>query len=109
MAVLAIASVGAWPAPSLATTTAISSFSVSGSPFAESFAPLPTKATLTALLSRRARVTVTIRRRNGTVVRHLATNKTRYAGSSTWSWDGRTDTATTAADGRYVARIVAVT
>jgi N-acetylmuramoyl-L-alanine amidase len=109
IATVVIAALVAAPATTLAVTPVVSSFSVTGSPFAESFAPLPTNATLSATLSRRARVTVTIRRPNGTLVRRLATKVRRYAGTSTWTWDGRNDAGGKAADGRYMARIVAVT
>src|SRR3954466_5633385 len=109
IAALVFALVGALPAPTLAATPALSSFSISGSPFAESFAPLPTSATLTAILSRSARVTVTIRRPGGTLMRRLTFKALRNAGPNTWAWDGHTDAGPIAPDGRYIARIVAVT
>ena len=89
-----------------AANPAITSFSVSGAPFAADFAPLPTQATISAVLSRRATVTVTIRRPSGKLVRSLATNVTKNAGARTWHWDGRDASGQLAADGPYVSRIL---
>ncbi len=50
LVVLLVGAFGAWT-PVAAADPALTSFSVSGSPFAEDFAPLPTKATITALLA----------------------------------------------------------
>jgi N-acetylmuramoyl-L-alanine amidase len=97
------------PAPMLATSPVLGAFSVSGTPFATAFAPLPTEATLTAVLNRGARVTVTIRRPNGTLVRRLATDVRKRAGARSWRWDGRNDKGAVAHDGQYVARIVVTT
>jgi len=92
-----------------AANSAISSFTVSSSPFAADFAPLPTQATITALLSRRAVVTVTIRWPSGKLVRSLALNAAKNAGTRTWRWDGRDALGQMVSDGPYVARIVAST
>jgi N-acetylmuramoyl-L-alanine amidase len=97
------------PAPIAAMSPALGSFSVSGTPFAVAFAPLPTQATLTAVLNRRARVTVTIRKPNGTLVRRLATDVRKNAGARSWVWDGRNAAGAVVRDGRYVARIVVKT
>ena len=96
------------PAPVSAADPALASFSLSGSPFAEAFAPLPSSVTLAATLTRSAAVTVSIRRPSGALVRRLASHARKRAGVHTWTWDGRTDRGTMAGDGTYVARIVAV-
>jgi N-acetylmuramoyl-L-alanine amidase len=94
---------------SVAAEPALTAFSVSGTPFATSFAPLPTKATLTAVLTRRARVTLTIRKPNGRVVQRIVTNVRKNAGLRTWTWDGRNAQGALAPDGPYVARISVTT
>jgi hypothetical protein len=88
-AVLVVA--GLTPARVAAADPALSSFSVSGTPFAADFAPLPTHAALSAILSRPARVTVSIRRPNATLVRRLARNVRKNAGTRSWTWDGHND------------------
>lgn len=91
----------------VAANPTITSFSLSGSPFAESFAPLPQQATLNLVLARRARVTVTIRRPDGTRVRRLARSVRLAPGTYTWTWSGTNSTGGPLPDGRYTARVVA--
>lgn len=103
---LALAVVLLVPAPAAAANDTVASFSLSGSPFAADLAPLPTSVELRLDLNRRARVTVTIRKPNGRLVRVLAKDVRRRAGSHAWRWDGRRDNGATTRDGRYVARVV---
>ena len=103
---LVVGGVAAWAPAAAAAAPALTSFSISGTPFAQDFAPLPTKASLTALLNRRAIVSVTIRKSNGALVRSLAHNLAKKAGTRVWTWDGRDDAGKVVGDGTYVARIV---
>jgi N-acetylmuramoyl-L-alanine amidase len=102
--------VAAMPAPDAdAANPALSSFTVSGSPFAQDFAPLPTQSTLTVVLNRPAVVSLTIRKPNGTLVRRIAARVAESAGSQTWTWDGSKSAGGMAPDGAYVARLVVTT
>jgi N-acetylmuramoyl-L-alanine amidase len=58
-------------------------------------------------LRRSARVTVTIRRPDGSLVRTLADGVSRGAGSHRWRWDGRTSNGTAVPKGAYRARVSA--
>lgn len=58
-------------------------------------------------LARSARVTVTIRRVDGTLVRTLARDVQRAGGTHSWSWDGRNGSGSLVANGPYRARVTA--
>lgn len=90
-----------------ATNDTIHSFSLSGTPFAAALPPLPDRVTVSLDLTRRAKVWVSIRRLDGTLVKRLAAGVSRGAGPHTWTWDGRNKRGGIAADREYVARVVA--
>ena len=96
------------PATVASANSAIESFSLSGSPFAAAFAPLPTQVTLNLSLVRDAQVTITIRRPNGTRVIALAKSFPMTAGDHSWTWNGITERGRIAGDGTYTARVLAV-
>lgn len=95
--------------PVAAADPTIASFSLSGSPFDESLAPLADQLTVKLTLTRRARVTVTIRRLDGTVVRYVTYRTRLDAGSHSWSWHGRRSSGAVVRDGEYLARVVVET
>ncbi len=94
------------PGAVAATNDTIRSFSLSGTPFAADFAPLPQRVTLELDLARKAKVWVSIRRPDGTLVRWLANGVNLAAGRRTWTWAGINKRGRTAADGQYLARVV---
>lgn len=93
--------------PAVATASSVTSFSLSGSPFADSFAPLPDYLTLNLVLARRARVTLSIVDQAGQTVRTLVDNVVQTVGLHVWTWDGLDAAGLPAPDGVYVARLVA--
>lgn len=94
--------------PAAAATAAandtISSWSLSGSPFAEDFAPLPQAVQARLVLAHRARVTVRVLTVGGTVVRQLAGAARLRIGAHQWSWDGKNGAGAPVDDGIYVMR-----
>ena len=94
------------PAPVAAgTNDTITALSLSGSPFATDFAPLPDHLTIKLVLARNARVTTTVTELDGTVVRVLVKRLRLAAGDHIWSWDGRDDQGALLPDGRYKVRL----
>ncbi len=94
------------PTAVAATNDTIRSFSLSGTPFAADFAPLPQRVTLGLDLARKARVWISIRRPDGTLVKRLAAGVNLASGGHSWAWGGINKRGRTAADGQYLARVV---
>lgn len=84
-----------------ATNDTISELSLSGSPFATDFAPLPQAVNVRVRLARPARVWVAVFNEAGQRVRFLARRVRLVAGDHVWSWDGRKDSGAEADDGIY--------
>lgn len=89
-----------------ATNDTIRSFSLSGTPFAAHLAPLPERVTLQLQLVRRAKVWVSIRRPDGTLVKRFATGVSLPAGHHAWNWNGVNKRGRMAVDGPYLARAI---
>jgi N-acetylmuramoyl-L-alanine amidase len=79
----------------------IASFSLSGSPFAESFAPLPPAVSIRLVLSRRARITLTVYDDSNVATRRLLTSTRMGAGAHSWDWAGRDDNDVRVPNGKY--------
>ena len=94
------------PVVSAGTAPTIKRVSVTGSPFAADWAPLPDHATVQLDLRRAGRATVSVLRPNGTLVRRLRSNAAVPKGVSSWVWDGRNDAGAPVGDGKYVVRAV---
>jgi N-acetylmuramoyl-L-alanine amidase len=99
---LALVLAGAMPAAA-ATNDTIAGLSVTPIHYGASAG----SAKIQLSLRRTARVTVTIRRPNGTVVRTLASNASLGSGVRQWRWDGRNNTGTKVSDGRYKVKVAA--
>lgn len=89
----------------VANNDTIRSLSLSGSPFAADFAPLPTSVTAKLVLTRRARVTARVYTAGGLMIRSLVVKKRLAAGTHSWSWDGRNATGQQVPDGEYELRV----
>jgi N-acetylmuramoyl-L-alanine amidase len=87
-----------------ASNDTIKALSLSGSPFDEDFAPLPTEVQARLVLARNARVTVRVVTVDGTRVRTLIEGADLAQGRHEWSWDGRDDAAHLVPDGVYEIR-----
>jgi N-acetylmuramoyl-L-alanine amidase len=85
----------------------IRSFSLSGSPFAPDFAPLPTSVSGTFVLGRRAYVSVRVFKDGGPQVRVVRARKRLAAGTYGFVWDGRNGTGSMLPDGMYEIRVKA--
>jgi N-acetylmuramoyl-L-alanine amidase len=107
LGVLALGGLLTQAAP-VAAGSPLASFTVSGSPFAASFAPLPPEARLDVDLVRSAKLTLTIRRPDGTLVKRLARRVASPGGLRSWTWAGADSAGRSVADGRYVARLVVI-
>lgn len=97
-----------FPGPAVAATTTngtITSLTLSGSVFAEDFAPLPQHVDIRLVLSRQARVTIRITRPDGTRIRTFAKRLSLAAGEHLWSWNGRNGAGAPVADGLYQVRV----
>ena len=94
------------PSVSAGIAPTIQRLSVTGSPFAADWAPLPDRAAIGLNLRRAGRATVSVLRPNGTLVRRLASGVRLARGMTTWTWDGRNDAAQLVANGKYVVRAV---
>ena len=90
-----------------AANDTIYSFSLSGSPFAQDFAPLPTSVTGKFVLARRAYVSVRVFREGGPQVRVIQPRKRRAAGTYSFAWNGRGSDGNMLADGVYEIRVKA--
>jgi N-acetylmuramoyl-L-alanine amidase len=97
--------IGVPPVVSGAANDTIASFSLSGSPFAADFGPLPQRVELRLVLGRAAAVTATITTLDGTLVRTLAAGTSLDPGHHTWSWDGLNDVGSELPDGLYKAKV----
>jgi N-acetylmuramoyl-L-alanine amidase len=94
------------PANVAATTGAVvGSFRVVNSPFTSDAVSTRHKAGIKLALVASAAVTLNIETPLGAVVRHVAANAQRSAGSYRWRWGGRRDDGTFAPDGDYVAHL----
>lgn len=87
-----------------ATNDTITSFSLSASPFASDFPPLPEQVGARLVLARQAKVTVRVLRLDGTRVRTFAKRMKLPAGEHDW-WDGRTASGQFVPDGLYQIRV----
>lgn len=104
LTLLLLASLPLAPSAWAGTNDTITSFSLSGSPFAEDFAPLPQQVEARLVTSRQAKVTVRVYRLDGTAVRTFARLLKLPAGEYAWSWDGRTAAGVAVPDGVYEIR-----
>ena len=93
------------PSVQAGTNNTIASLSLSGSPFAAEFAPLPTSVVAALTLNRSAKVTVRVFTPEGQLVRTLAFRKGTAAGAHTWSWNGLDSAGHAVADGNYELRV----
>lgn len=93
--------------PVAAANDTITSVTLTGTPFAPDMAPLAQRVTINLVLARRATVWLSIRKQTGIRVRRIATGVTLRAGTHSWTWDGTNGQGGKAADGPYVARVVA--
>jgi N-acetylmuramoyl-L-alanine amidase len=91
-----------------ATNDTIGTLVVVGSPFTPDGDGLRDQLGFRLVLNRKARITLTIRRKNGTLVRTLARDQLLAAGSSAWTWDGRNTAGSLVRDNEYRVRAVAV-
>lgn len=107
LSLLLLAGLAPVPSAGAAINDTITSFSVSGSPFAEAFAPLPQQVTARLVLSRQARVTVRVLRLDGTRVRTFAKRLRLPAGEYVWSWGGRNAGGAAVPDSAYDFRVKA--
>jgi N-acetylmuramoyl-L-alanine amidase len=107
IAVAVVLTTSAAAADVAAASPTISSFTLTGSPFAQNFAPLPTAVTAKLSLNRAARVRLTVRRPDGTLVRRLVAGSRLGAGTHSFAWDGINERGRPARDGQFVIRAVA--
>jgi len=101
--------VGAAPGRVAAATPVVSELSVSGSPFAENLAPLPTSVQIRLVTSHSAQIAVRVLNGNGHLVRTLQPKALLGAGTYSWSWNGRNDGGQLVADGKYEVRARVIT
>ena len=90
------------------TSPTITALTLSGSPFAEDFAPLPTQVSIHLVLARDAQVRVTVRTPAGVLVRTIQASTSMLAGAYDWTWDGHDDLGNMSPDGQYLIRARAV-
>ena len=105
MAALLLCAAAFSPTASAAPNNTITSLSLSGSPFAEDFAPLPRHVEARLVLARQAKVTVRVLRLDGSKVRTFAKRLKLPAGAYAWSWDGRNAAGAPVPDGIYEIRV----
>ena len=90
-----------------AATPPISALTVSGSPFAQSLAPLPTSVSVSLTLPASARAKLLVTKLNGTIVTRLIPRQFLGAGTYVRSWSGRNKAGAVMPDGEYLVKAIA--